>query len=203
MNKKVLLPLILGVVLVLGVAGIAVAQTVTPPAQGSTPATPAPLKGFGAGGFGNFRWPVYDAAAKALGLSPEALFAKLHGGETLAQVAQDQGVPLATVQSAMQAAATTNRQSMLGTWIDQAEQAGRITADQATWLRQGLQKGWLNRPFMGQQFLGRRGGMMGPGGMMGRGGMMRPGGGLRNFRQRVPQQSQPAPSVTATPNSFQ
>jgi hypothetical protein len=204
MSKKVLLPVILGVVLVLVVAGIALAQTVTPPVQSNVPATPAPLRGFGMGGFGmggfgGVSWSRFDAAAKALNLTPTQLFEKLHGGETLAQVASDQGVSLATVQSAMQSAATTNRQSALGNWIDQAQQAGRLTADQANWLRQGLQNGWLNRlfrglPFLGQPFLGTPGGMMGPGRMM------RPGAGPRNFWQRVPRQGQQTPSATATPS---
>ncbi len=101
----------------LGVTGIAGAQTNDdrPPAEAD-----APRHG-----------PKLDAAAQALNVSVDDLRSKLEGGQTLAQVAQQQGVDVQTVVNAMVADATAH--------IDQAVQDGKLTADQATERKAGLQ----------------------------------------------------------------
>jgi len=77
------------------------------------------------------RGPGLDAAAQALGVSAEDLRSKLEGGATIAQVAQQQGVDVQTVITAMVADATAH--------IDQAVQEGRLTADQAGERKANLQ----------------------------------------------------------------
>ncbi len=88
MNKKLLLiPIVLAIVLAVVIAGGALAQGNTPPAnQGAapnaTPSTPSQGnqgKGLGRGfgfafGFGTQDWSSFDAAAQALGLTPTQLF---------------------------------------------------------------------------------------------------------------------------------
>jgi hypothetical protein len=49
-------------------------------------------------------WTEFDAAADAVGLTPDELFAELHDGwKTLAEVAQEQGVDMGTVEKALNA----------------------------------------------------------------------------------------------------
>ena len=60
--------------------------------------------GFGRGIFGmahGGQWTVFDAAAEALGFTPEELFAELHGGKSLDEVAEAQGVDIEVVQEAV------------------------------------------------------------------------------------------------------
>lgn len=194
-SKKVLLPIILGTLLVLVLGGAALAQGVmpTPGASSQSPqagATPKPNAGGRTGGFGFFglggqNWTVFDAVAKALNLSPTDLFNQLHSGKTLSQIEQAQKVDPATVQSAV----TKAEQDALPQRIQQAVQAGRISQDEANWLLQGLNNGWLGRGLgmLGQGF----GGMMG----RGNGGMMGPGARIpRNFNgngQQAPRRSTP------------
>lgn len=156
LNKKIVLPVALGLLLAL-VVGVAVvsAQTGTPPAtstQAGTPAHPdagtqaAFLRELGV----TARWSVFDAAAQALKLTPTQLFEQLHSGKTVAQIAQAQGVELQTVKDAAQAAAKTAREDALRQAIATGEQNGKITQDQANWLLQGLNNGWLTKPLLGQ-----------------------------------------------------
>ncbi len=128
----------LAVVLVLAVAGAALAQTVTPPiapkaAQGAVPA----LKGLGVPGWG---WKAFDAAATALKLSPSEFFDRLHSGQTVAQIAQAQGVELKTVQDAVRAVQQNNVHQALA----KAVADGRMTQAQADWLQQGVDNNWLS-----------------------------------------------------------
>ncbi len=155
MSKKTwLLPLGIGLLLVLVLGGAALAQDVTPPAPGATPpataATPGAQAAKPSGQIGlaqiglQVRWQIFDAVASALNLTPDQLFQQLHGGKTVAQVAQAQGVPVQTVRDAANKAGQAARQDALRKAIDNAEQSGKITSAQANWLRQGLQNGWLN-----------------------------------------------------------
>ena len=100
-----------------GVVGIAGAQS-----GGDPPPAEA--------GRGGAHGPKLDAAAKALNLSVDDLRSKLQGGKTLAQVAQDQNVDKQKVIDAMVADATAH--------IDQEVQDGKLTADQATQRKSGL-----------------------------------------------------------------
>ena len=104
---------------VLGATAVAGAQTDgdRPPAEADRPP----------GGHG----PGLDAAAQAVGLSVDDLRSKLEGDTTIAQVAQQQGVDVQPVITAMVADATAH--------IDQAVQEGRLTADQANERKANLQ----------------------------------------------------------------
>ncbi len=82
-------------------------------------------------------WKVFDGAAGALGLTPEELFTELHGGTSLAEIAEAQGVKLETVQQAITAARDDARQAA----IQQAVEDGKLTQAQADWLLQGLKLG--------------------------------------------------------------
>jgi hypothetical protein len=123
------------------VGGMALAQTETPPSQ-TTPATPGQLpwgKGFGCMGGGS--WGNFDAMANALNLTPTQLFEKLHAGKTLADIATEQGVDLAKVQEAANAA----RVQAMKDAIAQAVKNGKITQAQADWLLQGMEQGFMGK----------------------------------------------------------
>ncbi len=140
---------VLGVGLLLGLVGLLMVAPVF--AQGNTPPTPTPGagsglglgrgwgRGFGlGGGFGHF-WAVFDAAAEALGLTPEQLFSELRSGKTLEEIAEARGVDIQEVYDAMQAARVQEMKEA----IQQAVQDGRITQEQADWLLEGLEKGYF------------------------------------------------------------
>jgi hypothetical protein len=105
---------------VLGTAAVAGAQTGDdrPPAESDRPY----------GGHG----PKLEAAAQALGLSEDDLRSRLREGNTIAQVAQAQGVDVQTVIDAMVAAATAR--------IDQEVQEGDLTAEEANERKANLQE---------------------------------------------------------------
>ncbi len=79
---------VVGLLLGLGVK-VALAQTPTP-----TPKAPAPVpwKGFGCGPGCNA-----SSIAEALGMSTDELAAALREGKTIAQLAEEKGVPLSTI----------------------------------------------------------------------------------------------------------
>jgi hypothetical protein len=93
------------------------------------------LLGMGGGG----QWTTFDAAAEVLGLAPEELFAELHGGTTLAEIAEEQGVEMDALREAMDAAhADAMREG-----IEQAVEDGALTQEQADWMREGLDRGFF------------------------------------------------------------
>jgi hypothetical protein len=98
--------------------------------------------GFGCGMFGLGRgdqWTMFDVAAEALGLTPEELFAELHAGKSLDEIAEEQGVDIEVVQDAMNAARVeTMRQA-----IEQAVEDGNMTQEQADWMLEGLEQGFF------------------------------------------------------------
>ncbi|MFQ6102227.1 MAG: hypothetical protein ACE5OS_13485 [Anaerolineae bacterium] len=164
MTKKRLILLAgvaLAVLLLAGLVGVAVVS-----AQEPTPETPVPFghgggwRGFGRpgggrgiGGFGwagGGQWTMFDTAAEALGLTPEELFAELHGGKTLEEIAEEQGVEMEAVQDAMNAAQSEAMQQA----IQQAVEDGRISQEQADWMLEGLEQGFFpgGRGFRGQGF---------------------------------------------------
>jgi hypothetical protein len=133
---------------VVAVAGFALAQA----------PTPTPNGGFGFGrGFGLMGggdWSTFDAAAQALGLTPDQLFTELHAGKSLSDLATEKGVDLQVVQDAMDAA----RKEAMQQAIEQAVADGQISREQADWMLQGLVQGWMGgRGFPGHGF--------GPGGL--------------------------------------
>lgn len=143
MNKKVKIGFVaivlVGLLAVIGV-GVALAQEEEPP-------TPI------------------EAAAEALGLTEDELSLQLWGGRTLAELADQAGVDLQTVRDAVEDARLQNRQARL----DQAVEEGKITQEQADWLLEGLESGFIGGGSGGM--MGRRGGRFG-----GRGGFNRFGG---------------------------
>ena len=124
---------LVAVVGVMAVAGFALAQEPTDKPEGWLGHGP----GFGLMGGGD--WSIFDAAAEALGLSPEQLFTELHGGKTLSDLATEKGVDLQAVQDAMDAA----RQAAMQQAIEQAVTDGQISREQADWMLQGLEQGWM------------------------------------------------------------
>jgi len=94
---------------------------------------------FGRGG--GDRWTMFDTAAEALGLTPEELFAELHSGKSLEEIAEAQGVEMQAVQDALHAAQAEARQEA----IEQAVEDGKMSQAQADWLLEGLEKGFVPR----------------------------------------------------------
>jgi hypothetical protein len=174
---------VLALITVIGVvaAGAAFAQTAAPtPVPNAAPAQPFGERGmgrsFGFGGPGS--WANFDAMAQALNLTPTQLFEALHSGKTLDEIAKTQGVDLAKVQEATNAA----RVQAMKDKIAQAVQDGKMTQEQANWLLQGLEKGYTGK---GRGFGFDRG-------PMGRGGMRGPGG-----RGTAPIPATPAPGTSS------
>lgn len=190
----------IGVVGLLVVGVLAALMAGSALAQGPTPPDPSGrwFGGWGRGGFGHFggdRWAMFDATAQALGLTPEELFAELHAGKTLVEVAEAQGVDMQALQEAWQAARVEAIQQALedGTLtqeqadrlldrlenmpsqeelvearkqtIQQALEEGRISQEQADWLLEGIEKGYWG----GHGFGEPGGGKFGFGGLRGMG----------------------------------
>lgn len=93
-------------------------------------------------GRGPIGGPGLEAAAQVLGMTTDELTTALQGGKTLEQVAQEKGVDFADVQAAMQKARDTEMRAR----IQQALDDGTITQENADWLLEGLDKGFLNGP---------------------------------------------------------
>jgi len=106
-------------------------------AQGPTYGWHGGGRGFGFLGGGS--WVVFDAAAEALGLTPEQLFAELRAGNNLADIAEAQDVDPQAVYDAMNAA----RVEAMRQAIEQAVEDGRLTQAQAEWMLQGLEQGFM------------------------------------------------------------
>lgn len=130
--------LVFGAVAVL-ISGIAFAQDDTTPIPEN--AVPYPGgRGFGRGLGGQVG---LEAAAGALGMTTEELSAELWAGRNLADIADEQGVDLVELQATVQAAVQAERESAMREAIDQAVQDGTITQDNADWLLEGLDKGFI------------------------------------------------------------
>ena len=82
------------------------------------------------------------AAAQALNMTTAELTTALQAGQTLEQIATDQGVDLEDVRAAIQAAHATELRER----IAQAVEAGTITQENADWLLEGLDKGFIGVP---------------------------------------------------------
>ncbi len=80
-----------------------------------------------------------EAAAEVLGLTADELSLQLWGGRTLADLADKAGVDLQDVQDAMKAANLAAQKEA----IEQAVQDGKISQDQADWLLEGLDNGYM------------------------------------------------------------
>jgi hypothetical protein len=114
----------------LGGAALVFAQEPTPPVPFGWHGGGRGMGGFGRGGFGwagGGQWTVFDTAAEALGLTPEELFAELHAGKSLDEIAEAKGVDVQTVHDAMNVARDEARKQA----IQQAVEDGRLTQEQA------------------------------------------------------------------------
>ena len=136
MKQKALLTVGLSLLLVLVVVGAAFAQGTNPPvkSKGALPNRAAELRG--ALPFDG--WKIYDAVAAALKLSPSQLFEQLHGGNTLQQVAEAQGVEMQVVQDAVKAARQTQARDATRKALD----GGKITKERADWMLKRPENGW-------------------------------------------------------------
>lgn len=111
--------------------------------------------------FGEGFWSIYDAVAEALGMTPENLFVKLHDGQSVAEIAEEQGVEMEEIRDAVEDARVEMRKQA----IEQAVENGRLSQEQADWLLEGLEQGFVPR---GQDFGPGRGVRPGHGGRGGR-----------------------------------
>lgn len=156
--------LVFGAIAVL-MTGVAFAQDDTPTA----PDTVVPHEwGYGKGfGFGRGMGGQVglEAAAEALGMNADELSTQLWGGKTLADLAEEKGIDLADLQATVEAAVQAERETAMRSAIEQALADGTITQDNADWLLEGLEKGFLMNGFGGGfgPGFGGRGGFHGHG----------------------------------------
>lgn len=169
-KKSILIGGLLVALLVIAVIGATNAYAQTP--------TTTPLHDGGpGGGRGRGLGQVeLEAAAKVLGMTTDELSTALQSGKTLEQLAQDANVDVQDVKDAIQAAHATEMRSR----IQQALDAGTITQENADWLLEGLDKGFIGVP-------GAFG--VGPGGPHGHG--FGPGDNQTPPTQQQPAQPQP------------
>jgi len=120
--------------------GVAYAQN-DQPADSSAQQDFGP-RGWGRGGHGLRDAVALQAAADALGMTPEELTTQLWGGKTLADLADEKGVALEDVQAAVTAA----HEAAYRDAIAQAVENGTITQENADWLLEGLDKGFIGGP---------------------------------------------------------
>jgi hypothetical protein len=107
---------------------------------------------FGPGGPGGPRGAgLFEAVAKALGITPAKLGEQLRAGKTLAQIAKAEGKSLADVKSAVKAAAEKK--------LDAAVKAGKITRTQADDMLDHLSE---HLDHLGERGAGRGRGKFGP-----------------------------------------
>lgn len=127
---------------VIGATGAFAQGPTTTPTAPSTESTPPifPGRGHGEGHF--LGMPELEAAAQALNMTTDELTAALQSGKTLEQIASDAGVDIATVQEAIHAAHVEE----MRTRIQQAVDDGTITQENADWLFEGLDKGFIGVP---------------------------------------------------------
>ena len=135
-KKSILIGGLLAALLVIGVIGATNVYAQTP--------TSTPLhEGGPGGGRGRGLGQVeLEAAAKVLGMTTDELSTALQSGKTLEQLAQDANVDVQDVQDAIQAAHATEMRSR----IQQAVTDGAITQENADWLLEGLDKGFIGGP---------------------------------------------------------
>ena len=145
MKNKMLIVIagLMAALLIVGVAGTTgvFAQTPTPTAP-TSPSNPLHVPGDGDGHRFGLGQPELEAAAKALNMTTDELSTALQSGKTLEQIASDQGADYAAVQAAIQEAHKTELRDR----IQQALTDGTITQENADWLLEGLDKGFIGVP---------------------------------------------------------
>ena len=83
-----------------------------------------------------------EAAAKVLGMTADEVSTALQSGKTLQDLADEAGVAIEDVQAAIQAVHVTELRER----IAQAVEDGTITQENADWLLEGLDKGYIGVP---------------------------------------------------------
>jgi hypothetical protein len=150
-NKmSVLIGGLLVALLVVGVIGATNAYAQSPLSEASHGRGPG-------GGRGPLGGAGLEAAAEVLGMTTDELTTALQSGKTLEELAEEAGVDLQDVREAIQAA----HAAQLRERIQQAVEAGTITQENADWLLEGLDKGFIGGPG-GFGFGGHRGPGVGP-----------------------------------------
>ena len=167
MKKLLGIAAVAGIV-ALGFSGVAAAQgTVTPtPVAPTTQTVPPDAPPDGLGPRELHSQAALEAAAKALGMTADELSAELWGGKTLAAIAAEQGVDIANVKAAVEAAQVAETK----TAIAQAVTDGTMTQDKADWLNEGLDAGYWGPGVEGGMGFDMGPEMGGPGGHGGHGG---------------------------------
>lgn len=162
MNKKYLILIggLLAALLVVGVIGAtsAYAQESDTPGFGLMDygRGPGGGRGFGLGDA------ELEAAAKVLGMTTDEVQSALQDGKTLQDLADAAGVDIADVQAAIQAVHETEMRDRIAQAVDD----GAITQENADWLLEGLDKGFIGVPgAFNLGFDGPRGGHSGGPGM--------------------------------------
>ena len=134
-NKmSILIAGLLVAILVVGVIGATSAF-----AQASTTVL---QHGRGPGGGRGLGQVELEAAAKVLGMTTDEVSTALQSGKTLETLADEAGVDFEDVQAAIQAAHATELRDR----IAQAVEDGTITQENADWLLEGLDKGFIGVP---------------------------------------------------------
>lgn len=140
MSKKYWLVIggLLAALLVVSVVGATAvyAQDPTPPPGGMLDGGHGPGHGFW------FGTAELEAAAKVLGMTADELKSALQSGKTLEDLATAAGVDIEDVRAAIQEVHVTE----MRTRIQQAVDDGKITQENADWLLEGLDKGFIGTP---------------------------------------------------------
>ena len=143
MKKKISI-LIAGLLVALMVVGVIGATSAF--AQSATPNVL--IHGRGPGGGRGLGEAELAAAAEALNMTTAELTTALQAGTTLEQLAEEAGVDLQDVREAVQAVRETELRARIG----QAVADGTMTQENADWLLEGLDKGFLDGPGFGFGF---------------------------------------------------
>jgi len=149
-----------GVIGLLVLGALSAAWTGVAFAQEDQPVNPVAVgemgpKGWGRGfGRGPGGEAALEAAAEVLGMTPEELSTQLWGGKTLADLAEEKGVDLEDIRAAVE----TARETAFRDSIAQAVEDGKITQENADWLLEGLDKGFLGGFGPGKHGFNGRGG---------------------------------------------
>ncbi len=104
----------------------------------------------GESGRGRFDGDALDTIADLLGMTPEEVTAALEAGQTLPELADKAGVNIEEIKDTMSA----QREEAMRERINSAVEDGSMSQEQADWMLEGLDKG----------FLGKQGGFGGHGG---------------------------------------
>lgn len=132
MKKTILITaVLLAVLAILGIAGYAFAQTPNPfPGMGGMMNGGGMMGAYGS--YGPVHTYMLDALAERLGLTSEQIQTRIENGETMWDIAREQGLSDDEVASLMQDA---HNQA-----IEAAVAAGAITSEQAEWMNSHMQQ---------------------------------------------------------------